>query len=48
MEGNTLITGQRTSLSVGNKEEGTKNQDLYRIARLFVVTMNRKDDDNEN
>ena len=48
MDGNTLITGQRTSLSVGNKEEGTKNQDLYRIARLFVVTMNRKDDDNEN
>ena len=48
MDGNTLITGQRTSLSVGNKEEGAKNQDLYRIARLFVVTMNRKDDDNEN
>ena len=48
MDGNTLITGQRTSLSVGNKEEGTKNQDLYRIAKLFVVTMNRKDDDNEN
>lgn len=48
MDGNTLITGQRTSLSVGNKKEGAKNQDLYRIARLFVVTMNRKDDDNEN
>ena len=48
MDGNTLITGQRTSLSVGDKKEGAKNQDLYRIARLFVVTMNRKDDDNEN
>ena len=47
MDGNTLITGQRTSLSVGNKKEGAKNQDLYRIARLFVVTMNRKDDDSD-
>lgn len=48
MDGNALVEGQRTSLSVGNKEEGTKNQDLYRIAKLFVVTMNRKDDENEN
>ena len=45
MDGGSLVTGSRTSLHVGNKEKGAKNRDLYRIAKMFVVSMNRKDDE---
>ncbi len=45
MDGGSLIEGSRTSLHVGNRAEGTKNRDLYRIAKMFVVSMNRKDDE---
>lgn len=44
MDGGSPIKGSRNSLHTGNRAEGTKNQDLYRIAKMFVVSMNRKDD----
>lgn len=44
MDGGSPVKGSRNSLHVGNRAEGTKNQDLYRIAKMFVVSMNRKDD----
>lgn len=40
-----VVEGSRNSLHIGNKAEGTKNKDLYRIAKMFVITMNRKDDE---
>lgn len=45
MDGGSPVMGRRTSLHVGNRAEGTKNRDLYRIAKMFVVAMNRKDDE---
>lgn len=39
MEGESLVQGSRKSLQTGNKAKagGTKNQDLYRIAKSFIV-----------
>ncbi len=50
MDGNTQIYGAKgLSLSVGNKKDGAKNTGFVPdMARLYVVTMNRKDDDKEN
>lgn len=44
MDGNGLVKGSRNSLHTGNRAEGAKNRDLYRIAKMFVISMNRKDD----
>lgn len=44
MDGGGLVEGSRSSLHIGNRSEGTKNKDLYRIAKMFVISMNRKDD----
>lgn len=44
MDGGSPVKGSRPSLHIGNRAEGAKNQDLYRIAKMFVVSMNRKDD----
>lgn len=44
MDSGGLVKGNRNSLHTGNKPEGTKNKDLYRIAKMFVISMNRKDD----
>lgn len=45
MDGGSPVAGSRTSLHVGNRAKGAKNKDLYRIAKMFVVSMNRKDDE---
>ena len=45
MDGGSPVAGSRTSLHVGNRAEGAKNKDLYQIAKMFVVSMNRKDDE---
>lgn len=39
MDSESLVQGSRKSLQTGNKAkaEGTKNQDLYRIAKTFIV-----------
>ena len=44
MDSGSLVAGNRDSLPVGNRAEGAKNSDLYHIAKLFIVSMNRKDD----
>lgn len=45
MDGGSLVQGNRDSLHVGDRAEGAKNQDLYRIAKTFIIAMNRKDDE---
>lgn len=45
MDSGSLIVGNRDSLHVGDRAEGTKNKDLYKIAKLFIVSVNRKDDE---
>lgn len=37
MDSDSLVQGSRKSLQTGNKAESTKNQDLYRIAKTFIV-----------
>lgn len=37
MDSDSLVQGSRKSLQTGNKAEGTKNQDLYQIAKTFIV-----------
>ncbi len=37
MDSDSLVQGSRKSLQTGNKAAGTKNQDLYRIAKTFIV-----------
>lgn len=37
MEGESLVQGSRKSLQTGNRAKSTKNQDLYRIAKSFIV-----------
>lgn len=44
MDGGSLVQGNRDSLHVGDRADGAKNQDLYRIAKIFIISMNRKDD----
>lgn len=44
MDSGRLMEGSRGSLHVGDRAEGTKNSDLYRIAKMFIITMSRKDD----
>ena len=44
MDGNSLIAGSRDSLLIGDRAEGAKNTDLYRIAKTFIIAMSRKDD----
>lgn len=49
MDSESLVQGSRKSLRTGNRAEGTKNQDLYRIAKAFIVCVsNRKDVEDEN
>lgn len=49
MDSESLVQGSRKSLRTGNRAEGTKNQDLYRIAKAFIVcASNRKDVEDEN
>ncbi len=47
MEGN-LVQGSRSSLHVGDKAEGTKNRDLYQVAKWFLENLKGKEDSNEN
>lgn len=44
MDSGRLMEGSRDSLHVGDRAEGTKNSDLYRIAKMFIIQMSRKDD----
>lgn len=44
MDRSNLIAGKRDSLPLGDKAEGAKNKDLYRIAKTFIVVMSRKDE----
>ena len=41
MDGNRLLQGSRNSLHVGDATEGAKNQDLYRIAKCFLVSISK-------
>lgn len=45
MESESLMQGSRRSLHVGDKSEGTKNRDLYQVAKLFISNVNRKEDE---
>ena len=40
-DGNRLLQGNRNSLHVGDATEGAKNQDLYRIAKCFLVSISK-------
>jgi hypothetical protein len=42
MDGESLVQGSRSSLHVGNREEGTKNKDLYQIAKTFIVNVKER------
>lgn len=49
MDSESLVQGSRHSLQTGNRSEGTKNQDLYRIAKAFIVHAKKgKDVSDEN
>lgn len=49
MDSESLVQGSRHSLQTGNRAEGTKNQDLYRIAKAFIVHVKKgKDVSDEN
>lgn len=39
MDGNSLIAGNRNSLHAGESAEGAKNQDLYKIAKIFLKSL---------
>ncbi|MBO6109158.1 MAG: flagellar hook-length control protein FliK [Eubacterium sp.] len=41
MDGNSLITGSRNSLRVGDEAAEAKNQDLYRIAKCFLRSVTK-------
>ncbi len=45
MDSDSLVQGNRTSLHVGDKANGTKNKDLYQVAKCFITNVARKDDD---
>lgn len=45
MDSESLIQGSRRSLHAGHKSEGAKNRDLYRIAKMFILNINGKDDE---
>lgn len=45
MDSESLIQGSRNSLHTGNKSAGTKNRDLYQVAKLFIVNISGKDDE---
>lgn len=36
-DGMSPVTGKRQSLLAGNRSEGAKNKDLYRIAKAFIT-----------
>ena len=42
MDGNRLLQGNRKSLLVGNATEGAKNQDLYKVAKCFLQSIQRR------
>ena len=44
MDSGGVMEGSRDSLHVGDRAEGAKNSDLYRIAKMFIIMMSRKDD----
>lgn len=44
MDSESLIQGSRNSLHTGNKSDGTKNRDLYQVAKLFIMNISGKDD----
>lgn len=43
MDSGSLVKGQRNSLRTGNIE-GARNKDLYRVAKLFIQNVRRKED----
>lgn len=45
MDSKSLIQGNRNSLRTGNKSDGTKNRDLYQVAKLFIMNISGKDDE---
>lgn len=45
MDSDSLIQGNRTSLHAGDKVNGTKNKDLYLVAKCFITNVARKDDE---
>lgn len=45
MESENLVQGRRNSLHVTDKENSTKNRDLYKIAQLFIVNVSRKEEE---
>ena len=42
MDGNSLVAGNRNSLRAGDSAEGAKNQELYRIAKIFLQSVSRQ------
>lgn len=49
MDSESLVQGSRKSLQTGNRADGARNHDLYRIAKAFIVCMaNGKDVRDEN
>lgn len=45
MDSENLVKGKRSSLHTGNRAEGTKNRDLYQVAKLFIQNVSGKDDE---
>ncbi len=45
MESESLMHGNRRSLHAGDKSDGTKNRDLYQVAKLFIANVNGKEDE---
>ena len=45
MDSESLIQGSRSSLHTGNKSDGTKNRDLYQVAKLFIENISGKDEE---
>lgn len=43
MDSESLVQGSRNSLHTGHKSEGTKNRDLYQVAKCFIQNVSRKD-----
>ena len=48
MDSESLVQGNRNSSHTGNKSEGAKNRDLYRIAKCFIQNVSRKDGEYED
>lgn len=45
MDSDSLIQGNRTSLHAGDRVTGTRNRELYQVAKCFITNVARKDDE---